>query len=219
MDIFYANKDGKSIYERMVAAGHSAKIYYYDQASSTMEIVNLLKDQPKLFADYPQFIADCAKGELPQYSFIEPNYTDHDGAGGEVLASDQHPDHHVQAGELFIASIYNAIKGNADLWKSTAILVVYDEHGGIYDHVAPPACLPDGFVAQPKDTGTAAVPFDRLGVRVPAILISPWVAKGAVVDGRVFEHASIPATVTKQFIGDLMRALRERRRRRHFWIC
>jgi hypothetical protein len=99
-----------------------------------------------------------------------------------VLASDQHPDHHVQEGERFIASIYNAIKQNAGLWSTTALLIVYDEHGGIYDHVPPPACLPDGFVAQPKDTKTdLPFLFDRLGVRVPAILVSPWVPKGTVV--------------------------------------
>jgi len=189
----------------MIAANpaHTAKIYYFDQASSTMEIVNLLQNQPKLFATYDQFLADCAAGTLPDYSFVEPNYNDHDGDDGEELASDQHPDHNVQAGELFIASVYNAIKQNPALWASTALLIVYDEHGGIYDHVPPPACVPDGFVAQPNDTGTGMpFAFDRLGVRVPAILVSPWIPKGTVVTGRTFEHASIPATVTKFFLGD-----------------
>jgi phospholipase C len=107
----------------------------------------------------------------------------------------------VQEGERFIASVYNAVRQNPALWATTALLIVYDEHGGIYDHVPPPACTPDGFVAQPKDTGTGApFLFDRLGVRVPAVLVSPWIPKGTVVDGRVFEHASIPATVTKQFL-------------------
>jgi len=134
---------------------------------------------------------------------VEPNYSDHDGDNGEELASDQHPDHNVQAGEIFIASVYNAIKQNPTLWESTALLIVYDEHGGIYDHVPPPPCMPDGFVAQPNDTGTGrAFAFDRLGVRVPAILVSPWVPKGTVVSGRTFEHASIPATATKFFLGD-----------------
>jgi phospholipase C len=92
-----------------------------------------------------------------------------------------------------------AIRENPALWSSTALLITYDEHGGIYDHVAPPSCTPDGFVAQPKDTKTGQpFHFDRLGVRVPAILVSPWVAKGTVVDdGRVFEHSSIPATAMK----------------------
>jgi phospholipase C len=207
MDIFYVKEPYKSIYERMINANpaHTAKIYYYDTTSSTMEVVNLLQNEPRLFGTYQQFLSDCGSGALPEYSFVEPNYSDHDGDDGEEVASDQHPDHNIQAGELFIASVYNAIKQNANLWQSTALLVVYDEHGGIYDHVPPPNCspnAPDGFVAQANDTGTGMpFAFDRLGVRVPAILISPWVPKGMVVDGRTFEHASIPATVTKFFLG------------------
>ena len=119
----------------------------------------------------------------------------------EAIACDQHPDHDVRAGEQFIATVYNKIRSNPQLWASTALLIVYDEHGGIYDHVSPPPCTPDGFVAQPKDTGTLdSFHFDRLGVRVPAILISPWVQKGSVIND-VFEHASIPATVTDFFLG------------------
>ena len=205
MDLFYVNEPYLSVYDRLVRATpkHTAKLYYYDQTSSTMEITNLLQHQPELFGTYQQFLSDCKKGKLPEYSFVEPNYNDHDGDEGAEIASDQHPDHHVQAGELFIATIYQAIKRNPNLWKSTALLIVYDEHGGIYDHVVPPACMPDGFVASPNDTGTGQeFRFDRLGVRVPAILVSPWIAKGTVVDGRVFEHASIPATVTEHFLGD-----------------
>jgi phospholipase C len=201
MELFYANQIYKSIYERLLAAGRTSKIYYYDQTSSTMEIVNLLQNQPQLFGTYDQFIADCKAGTLPDYCFVEPNYSDHVGPGGAIIASDQHPDHHVQEGERFIASVYNAIHRNPALWATTALLIVYDEHGGIYDHVPPPACTPDGFVAQPKDTGTGApFLFDRLGVRVPAVLVSPWIPKGTVVENRIFEHASIPATVTKQFL-------------------
>lgn len=211
MDIFYINEPFKAVYQRLLAANRTAKLYYYDQTSSTMEIVNLLQNEPKLFGTYDQFISDCAKGILPDYSFVEPNYSDHDGDNGEELANDQHPDHHVQAGEIFIADVYNRIKQNPDLWKSTALLITYDEHGGIYDHVPPPACTPDGYVASANDTGTGAeFKFDRLGVRVPAILVSPWIPKGTVVD-RVFEHASIPATATEFFIGDYdLRSPREK---------
>jgi phospholipase C len=202
MDLFYVNEPFKSIYNRLIDAKHTAKLYYYDQTSSTMEIVNLLQHQPELFGTYKDFLRDCKQGQLPDYCFIEPNYSDHDGDDGEELASDQHPDHNIQAGESFIASVYQAIKDNPDLWKSTALLVVYDEHGGIYDHVPPPACTPDGYVASANETGIGTdFKFDRLGVRVPAILISPWIPKGTVVDGRIFEHASIPATVTDHFIG------------------
>jgi phospholipase C len=192
----------KSIYTRMLNAGKSAKVYYYDTTSSTMEVVNLLQNQPKLFGTFQQFKKDCEKNALPQYSFIEPNYSDHDTDGGEQVANDQHPDHDVQAGEGFIAEVYMHIRKNPQLWPNTALLVVYDEHGGIYDHVPPPACTPDKFPCSQIDPGTGK-PFDfsRLGVRVPAILISPWIATNTVVD-RIFDHASIPGTVQQFFIGD-----------------
>jgi phospholipase C len=209
MNLFYITDPIKSIYERMLDAHFSAKIYYYDQQSSTMEVVNLLQNQPALFATYDQFVADCESGKLPDYSFIEPNYTDHPGpGGGQILASDQHPDHNVKAGERFIAMVYDAVRIKPEIWESTALLIVYDEHGGLYDHVVPPACMPDGYVASPAATGTGMpFAFDRLGIRVPAILVSPYVARGTVVPGpedpakqRIFDHASIPATVTTQFL-------------------
>src|SRR3954466_12210857 len=109
----------KSIYTRLIKATpkHTAKVYYYDTTSSTMEVANLLQNQPELFGTYKQFLSDCKHGDLPDYSFIEPNYSDHQGDSGEEVANDQHPDHNVQAGEVFMASIYQAIKNNPQLWE------------------------------------------------------------------------------------------------------
>jgi len=203
MDIFEVGRPYKAIYDRLVANGNTCKLFYFDEASSTMEVVNLLQNEPAVFGTFQNFLDACQNNTLPQYSFIEPNYTDHESpdGGGMAIASDQHPDHDVQAGEQFIATVYNSIRQNPDLWPNTAFLILYDEHGGIYDHVPPPSCLADGFTATALDTGTLdPFLFDRLGVRVPAILVSPWVAKGSHVDD-VFEHACIPGTVTDFFIG------------------
>ena len=99
------------------------------------------------------------------------------------------------------------------------MLIVYDEHGGLYDHVVPPDCTPDGFQATDAATNVPGLTFkfDRLGIRVPAILVSPYIPRGTVVPGpedpvnqRIFEHASIPATVTKQFLGADIGTVRER---------
>src|SRR5204862_966210 len=107
MNIFYPNTVFKSIYQRLEAAGKTAKIYYFDTKSSTMEIVNLLQHQPQFFGIYiDQFIDDCNLGQLPDYAFIEPNYSDHYGDAGALPASDQHPDHDVREGERLIASVY-----------------------------------------------------------------------------------------------------------------
>lgn len=202
MDPFDVIEPIKSIYTRLVTATpkRSAKVYYYDVASSTMEVANLLQHQTEVFGTYTQFLSDCDKGLLPDYSFVEPNYSDHDSDEGEEVASDQHPDHDVQAGEQLIAEVYTHIK-NGPGWANTALLIVYDEHGGIFDHVVPPACPKDSFQSSQIDPGTGQpFQFDRLGVRVPAILVSPWIEPGTVVD-RVFDHASIPATIAKYFLG------------------
>jgi phospholipase C len=211
MNIFEWKGPYLSIYERVLLAGRTAKVYYYDGPSSTMEIVNLLKNQAKIFGTFDQFLEDCKAGDLPDYCLVEPNYNDHDGDGGAEIASDQHPDHNVQQGEIFMSQVYNAIFLNPDLWKSTALLIVYDEHGGIYDHVVPPDCTPDddAFAATGEQTGTGTpFTFNRLGVRVPAVLVSPWIRKSVVVpgpyqpNGRKFDHASIPATVMKFILKD-----------------
>jgi phospholipase C len=172
-----------------------------------MEVINLLQRQPQLFGTYGDFVQACEDDELPTYSFIEPNYTDHPGpGGGQILASDQHPDHTVQEGERFIAMVYNAIR-TTPVWAKTALLIVYDEHGGLHDHVIPPSCTPDGYTASAADTGTGEpFAFDRLGIRVPAILVSPYVRRGTIVagpeaaNGTAFEHACIPGTITNQFL-------------------
>ena len=165
-------------------------IYYYAPWSGTQGLTFLLSDQRQYFALWGDFQDDCKHNRLPDYSFVEPAYSDHGG----ILANDQHPDHSVQAGDNFIREVYAAIRSNDDLWKSTLLLIVWDEHGGIYDHEIPPMVgHPDGFTAPGFN-------FDRLGVRVPALVISAYTNPG--VDHTVYEHASIPATATELLMGD-----------------
>lgn len=180
-----------SIYQRLRKAGSRGMIYYYATWSGTQGLTFLLADQRSYFGRWGDFKRACQRNELPEYSFVEPAYSDNAGE----LATDQHPDHNVLQGDNFIREVYKAIRSNDDTWHSTLLLIVWDEHGGLFDHEVPPSVLPDGFVS-------AAPPFafDRLGVRVPALLVSPYIEAG--VDHTVFEHASIPATVTEQFIGD-----------------
>ena len=100
--------------------------------------------------------------------------------GGEE--NDQHPPADVRNGEQLIADVYNAIRANDALWKSTLLIVTCDEHGGFYDHVTPPPTVA-------PDNHTAEWSFDQLGVRVPAILISPWVKREVIKT--VFDHTSL----------------------------
>jgi phospholipase C len=183
--------NGKSIYSRLLNAGRSAKIYYFDEQSASVGFTFLLQNQPQTMGTYQDFLQDCAGGNLPDYSFIEPNYSDH----ANLLASDQHPDHNVIAGENFIADVYNHVR-KSPKWENTLLLIVYDEHGGAFDHVFPPNITPDG-ITDP----ISGFKFDRLGIRVPAVFVSPWIDQGTLIHTQ-YEHASIPATVASVFIAD-----------------
>lgn len=185
---------GRGIYGRLEAAGRRGKIYY-SRESGTFGMTFL---GSKYFGLYGDFVSDCRRGTLPDYAFVEPSYSDH---ADRTVATDQHPDHYVLAGDQFIWDVYKALRANDEVWRSTMLLIVWDEHGGIFDHVPPPR-LPhgDGTPDQPFRSVRPSFAFDRLGVRVGAVLVSPYVNPG--VDHTLFEHASIPATVTQQFIGD-----------------
>jgi phospholipase C len=180
-----------SIYQRMMKANKRGMIYYYATWSGTLGLTFLLSDQRRYFGLWGDFQKACKNNSLPDYSFVEPAYSDNSG----IDANDQHPDHSVQAGDSFLQAVYEAIRSNDETWQSTVLLVVWDEHGGIFDHEIPPmASHVDGFISQSPPFN-----FDRLGVRVPALVISPYVPPG--VDHTVYEHASIPATVTERFMG------------------
>jgi phospholipase C len=120
---------------------------------------------------------------FPAFAFIEPKYFGAD-------QNDDHPPHNVFKAEKLIADVYNAIRSNATLWASTLLVVVYDEHGGFYDHVEPPAAVP-------PDDHREEWTFDRLGVRVPALLVSPWV--GARVEKTLFDHTSLLRYLTDKW--------------------
>ena len=120
-------------------------------------------------------LAEGDPSEFPPYTFIEPHYF-----GAEE--NDQHPTADVRRGEMLIANVYNAIRKNPDLWKSTLLVITYDEHGGFFDHVEPPKTVA-------PDDHTADWTFDRLGIRVPTILVSPWIQKGVIKT--VFDHTSL----------------------------
>jgi phospholipase C len=143
-------------------------------------------------------------GDLPEFSFLEPG-----SWGGEieykgyelkrVAGDDYHPPGPLVHGERFLADIYQTLTSNPDVWNTTLLVVTFDEHGGTYDHVPPPwgAADPDG--RRDKEYGHDFA-FDRFGVRVPALLISPWIEKGTVFrseTGVPYDHTSIIATVLK----------------------
>src|SRR5436305_12221662 len=119
------------------------------------------------------------------------------------MANSQHAPEDVRFGEHLIADVYDALAANAALFQETALIITYDEHGGFFEHVAPgTAPNPDGQNSpNPDDTAgfhTPSFAFDRLGLRVPAVIVSPWIPKG-VVENRHLQHTSVIKMSTERF--------------------
>lgn len=181
----------ETIFNRLEQAGmeNPWKIYYHDFAQTWA----LSKLWPLIdhFRFYEEFQSDAKSGSLPAYSFIEPRYYPH----ASQLPNDQHPPHVVTLGEQLIADVYNCLRGGPQ-WQKTLLIITYDEHGGCFDHVPPPAAL------SPSAQATAPFNFDRYGVRVPAVLVSPYIQQGTVLrpPGTVpFDHTSVLSTLRKCF--------------------
>jgi phospholipase C len=138
-------------------------------------------------------------GDLPSFAWIDPNFNDvPDGIGN---ASDDHPPGDVARGQHFISQVYNTLV-NSPGWSKTLLIITYDEHGGFYDHVRPPgtpAHITDPPLA--KDGVHDDDPsLRRLGVRVPAFVVSPWVEPGHVAK-KLYDHTSILKTALLRFCG------------------
>jgi phospholipase C len=142
------------------------------------------------FHFFDQFQKDVETNSLPSYSWIEPAY--------QLFPTDNHPPHDINLGEYLLEKVYNTLRANPETWESTLLVVTYDEHGGCYDHVFPPTATPDGDNPQ--------FAFDRYGVRVPTLLISPYIQEGTIgtpsetgKDAPIYDHTSILKTVRNCF--------------------
>lgn len=124
-----------------------------------------------------RFFDHCADGTLPPVCMVEPAFS----------YNDDHPPHHPLLGQLFLASIHDALAASP-LWNKCLIVVYYDEAGGFFDHVPPPTAADDR-----ADEG-----FDQLGFRIPAMVLGPWVRAGHASDV-VFDHTSPLAHIQGMF--------------------
>lgn len=140
------------------------------------------------------FVASAQAGTLPAFSYLEPAWFEEvDGLGRN--GNDYHPYGNLAPGEQALHAIYTALTSNPAAWAKTLFIVTFDEHGGTFDHMAPPGTIaPDQQSASPQNFD-----FTRLGVRVPTLLISPLVAAGTVFrapDPSVgFDHTSLLKTI------------------------
>jgi phospholipase C len=127
--------------------------------------------------------------EFPQVIFIEPIYTDAPHIGP---SSDDHAPSAVKGGQEFLLEAYRSMMRVPDVWKGTVMVVTYDEHGGFFDHVSPPALQTD------PPPNTYAKGFSTLGVRVPGFVISPFV-KPKTVFNSILDHTSILKFIGQKF--------------------
>ncbi|MGN6258699.1 MAG: alkaline phosphatase family protein [Solirubrobacterales bacterium] len=130
---------------------------------------------------HDSFLDDAAKGELRDVSWIDPNFIDLNMH--ESTSNDDHPPSDVKEGQALVLEIYEALASSPN-WADTVLVIVYDEHGGFYDHVAPP----------PVNDRSG---YKTLGVRVPALVVGPRVRK--FVCHEVLEHTSLIATILRRF--------------------
>jgi phospholipase C len=130
------------------------------------------------------FLEDAARGTLPSVSWIDPAFTNFNPLGFTVC--DDHAPADIKDGQDLILAVYNALAASPQ-WERSLLVITYDEHGGFFDHVAPPQAVDD----DPEE-------FGRYGVRVPAIIVSPWVQPSSV-SHELFDHTSIIKTILSRF--------------------
>jgi phospholipase C len=170
--------DQPTIFDRLNEAKRTWRVYYHDFPLSFLLAHQREPQNVLCHRRISEFYGDAAAqdpGVFPSFAFIEPAYF-------PPNANDDHPPHDVFGGDLLIASVYNALRGNSELWNKTLLVVLFDEHGGLYDHVKPPGCVAPDYHHEEYS-------FLQLGVRVPAVLASPWISKD--VCPTIFDHTSL----------------------------
>jgi phospholipase C len=134
-------------------------------------------------------VDDESPREFPEVVFVEPSYTDSPHLG---LTRDDHAPSSIVGGQQFLNEVYRSIRVNPN-WDGTVMIITYDEHGGFFDHVSPPPVVtpaPDGEHSNPG--------FNSLGIRVPAIVVSPFVSAGRVYNEQL-DHTSILRFLGEKF--------------------
>jgi phospholipase C/subtilisin family serine protease len=183
-----------TIYNRLQDKGKTWSVYFTDD--NDVAQYDQVNSQEENFHDFSQFDRDARAGALPNYTFIMPQFNS--GKDGSPQNS-MHAPSDMRPGDSLVADVYEALRANEDSWNSTLFILTFDEHGGFFDHVIPPeAVSPDEINSPaPDDEADFKLPdfdFKRLGLRVPTILASPFIAKGTVISDRL-QHTSVLATL------------------------
>lgn len=191
------------VFDRLLARGHNWRVYHGDwpQMLALEGMAGaFVNDRSNVFRPNTELASDLAAGDAASYTWIEPT---HSAETGFLLTDSQHPRGSVRRGEKLIQQVYNAVRASP-LWERSLLVVTWDEHGGFYDHMPPPPAIPPGDEEWNRNRTAEPRPFkfDRLGPRVPALLISPLLPQGLgsqVFPGSRFEHSSIVASLRQHF--------------------
>ena len=181
----------RTIFENLDAAGVSWKIYYA-QVPFAFEFSYVRDHAAGHVFPISQYFADAAAGNLPQVSYVDPIFV-----GPSNVENDEHPPSNIQVGQNFASNVINTLMQSPN-WSSSALFLTYDEHGGFFDHVPPPAAVPPDGIPPMLQPGDLPGAFDRLGFRVPFTVVSPWV-KPHFVSHTVNSHTSILKFLEKRF--------------------
>ena len=185
-----------TIVDRLDAHGVTWRDYFTD-VPATGVIASIPAKHPANLAPIDQFYADCAAGTLPQVSFVDSDI----GLAGEAgpnqqtkaqSESEENPAN-IALGENFVSRAANAVLGSP-LWPRVLLVWTYDEHGGYYDHVPPPAAIPPDTIKPQLGPNDPPGGYDVYGPRVPAVLVSGFARRHAVTSV-VHDHTSILATI------------------------
>jgi phospholipase C len=190
------NFDNGTIYDRFDHARVSWTIYKGDPFPQALSISGMIVRLAEgRFRDFEDFSSDVNDpGYTTSYAFIEPDYHI---LSDFVCGNSQHPKDDITRGEALIKSIYETIR-HSPHWESSLLIITYDEHGGFYDHVPPPQTVAPGDKPTNPDNSHFAFDFKQLGVRVPAVIVSPLIPRGTI-DHTVYDHTSVLATVEHIF--------------------
>jgi phospholipase C len=185
-----------TIYDLLRKAHVKFRIYAGDELPSValLDGVSRTFDVDDFDDDFAEDVASPSYDAA--YTFIEPSY---DVFSDFKDGSSQHPLGSVVAGERLIKRTYEALR-RSPIWESSLLVVLYDEHGGFYDHVAPSPARATG--SKGRRFGFA---FDQLGPRVPAIIVSPLIPRNQI-DHRRYEHSSVISTLIELFRLDRLTA-------------
>ncbi|TMB00694.1 MAG: alkaline phosphatase family protein [Deltaproteobacteria bacterium] len=180
----------RTIFNSLDEAGVSWKVYY-DQVPFA-GLFGYVRSHAANTVPFAQFMTDAQAGTLPQVSFVDPIFI-----AQANVENDEHPPSNIQVGQSFVSSAVGAFVDSPQ-WSHGALLLTYDEHGGYFDHVRPPpACTPDD-VEPMLESGDVPGHFDRYGIRVPFVVVSPYSRKH-YVSHRVYDHGSILRFIETRF--------------------